>query len=98
MPTLPKHSKSNNIYNNIACLTLPTTNIIDKTQQAVLNSSCLTHTLKNDALSEERQATPETKIFGTPTGAMTSANNEALLPFLEIPKKARQAHHYLNLR
>ena len=86
------------MYNNISCLTQSINNVIDKTQHAVLNSGCTTHTLQDDAPSEERQPTPEMKICGTPTRAMMSANDKALIPFHTLPKEATQSHHYPNIR
>ena len=86
------------MYHNIACLTPPTTHPIDEDQQAVLDSGCSTHTLRDDTPSDERQPNPVTKLCGTPTGTTMSANDQALLPFNALPIEAREANHYPDLK
>ena len=86
------------MYHNIACLTQPANTPIDETQRAVLDSGCSTHTLRDDAPSDDRQPTPITKLCGTPTGTTMSANDQALLPFNKLPKEARETHHYPDLK
>ena len=71
---------------------------LTQNQDAILDSGCSYHTLRQDAPSEHRKSTQQIQLCGTPTGNMMTASDVALIKHNDFPKKARTAHHYPDLK
>ena len=67
-------------------------------QDAILDSGCSYHTLRQDAPSEHRKSAQNIQLCGTPTGNMMTASDFALIKHKDFPTKSRTAHHYPDLK
>ena len=63
---------------------------------AIVDSGCSYHTLRDDAPVASRTAAHHTKIVGTPTGDMMKSSTQAMTKH-NLPPEARKAHTYPGL-
>ena len=79
------------------CNTIHNTHLTPN-HDAILDSGCSYHTLRQDAPSEHRKTTQQVQICGTPTGNMMTASDTALIKHNDFPTKAITSHHYPDLK